>query len=214
MRKTTKSLEIIDFIYLMLATLANNSKNIEINDETTKIASIPVNYKQIIQNILCADNRWKEDFCYLINIEEYFEDHFAWELKLSIAFEQVLLILEKKIEFDFIYDRLLIKFTKEEIDTILRKYPNIELNNIMKQFTSLLVDYIYTREFQEEFYDYSASAVKKMKELQKESYRNRDHAIMEKCFSNYSHEIAKEHNIPLIKASAIADSPKTRIRKK
>lgn len=210
MKKTTKPLEIIDFIYLMLATLANNSKTKDVNSETIKIASIPTNYKQIIQNILCTDNRWKEEFCFLINLEEYFEDHFSWELKLSIAFEQVLLMLDKKIEFDFLHDRLLIKFTQEEIDNILRKYSNIELNNIMKRFTSLLVDYIYTREFQEEFYDYSASAVKKMKEIQEAIYHNKDCDIMGECFSNYSHEIAKEHNIPIMNAKDII----TRKRKK
>lgn len=35
----------------------------------------------------------------------------------------------------------------------------------MDHFTNLLVDYIYTREFQENQYDYYASAVKKMHDI-------------------------------------------------
>jgi len=43
---------------------------------------------------------------------------------------------------------------------ILAQYPDENLRNTMDHFTNLLVDYIYTRQFQERFFDYSAQAVK------------------------------------------------------
>ena len=63
-------LSLNDFTILMLATMANNNEG---------IASIPADYKQRIENILCSDNGWKEKFSILINLDDYFEDHFSWE---------------------------------------------------------------------------------------------------------------------------------------
>ena len=157
-----KTLSINEFVYLLLATLAQNPRIFDMKDRSKKIISLPIQYKQIIENILCADNGWKEEFSVLIDTEEYFENHFAWEQKLALTLKQALIDLNKTFEYDFKYDKLLISFTQEEINMILSQYPNEELKNIMDQFANLLVDYIYTREFQEEHYDYYASTVSKM----------------------------------------------------
>ena len=157
-----KTLSVNEFVYLLLATLAQNPRIIDIKDRSKKIVSLPIQYKQIIENILCADNGWKEEFSVLIDVDEYFEDHFAWEYKLAITLKQTLIDLNKTFEYDFEYDKLLIPFTQEEINMILSKYPDEKLKNIIDHFAHLLVDYIYTREFQEEHYDYYASTVSKM----------------------------------------------------
>lgn len=95
--ENTQELDIKDFVYLMLATLAHNPKIIDYKDRSQKIIALPIQYKQIIENILCAENRWKEEFSILIDIEEYFKNHFVWERKLAVALKQVLLDLKKLI---------------------------------------------------------------------------------------------------------------------
>ena len=163
--ENTNILNIKEFVYLLLATLAQDSKIIDLNDKNIKTISLPIQYKQIIQNILCADNGWKEEFSILIDIEEYFENHFVWEQKLALTLKKVLVDLNKTFEYDFEYDRLLIKFTCDEIDSILMQYNDDELKSVMEHFVNLLTDYIFTREFQEEHHDYYAYTVDKMHEM-------------------------------------------------
>ena len=160
-----KTLSLNDFVYLLLATLAKKSQIIDLNDKSKKILSLPVQYKQIIESILCAENGWKDEFSVLINVEEYFEDHFAWERKLASVIKQTLIDLNKTYEYDFENDRLLIIFPEKEIDVIMSKFPDEELKNIMDHFVYLLLDYIYTRYYQESFNDYYAEAVEKMRDI-------------------------------------------------
>ena len=172
-----ETLKIEDFVYLLLATLGNNPKIIDLTDRDKRIVSLPSNYKQRIQNILCAENRWKEMFSVLIDIEEYFDDHFAWETRLANTLRIVLQVMNKNIEYDFERDSLIITFTNEEVEDVLNRYDE-DIVNSMDHFTNLLTDYIYSREFQEEHYDYYASSVKKMHELY-ESEINEDSVIKE-----------------------------------
>lgn len=104
--ENNKILNINDFVYLLLATLAQEPRIIDLKDKSKKIISLPIQYKQIIENILCADNGWKEEFSILIDTEEYFENHFIWEQKLALALKQALINLNKTFEYDFEYDRL------------------------------------------------------------------------------------------------------------
>ena len=156
-----ETLEINDFTTLLLGTLAQESLIFDLNNPNQKIAFLPFSYKQIIENILCAENGWKEEFSSLIDIEEYFDDHFAWEHKLTYEIQEVLNTLNKKLEIDLKYDRLLITFTQEELNLILAKYPKV-IKNKMNHFANLLTGYIYTREYQEKFNDFYATSVAKM----------------------------------------------------
>ena len=63
-----------NFTYLYLAKMAEKTQIIQINPENKNlvICSIPGNYKQTIQNIICEQNGWTEQFSNLIDIEEYF----------------------------------------------------------------------------------------------------------------------------------------------
>lgn len=159
MNKKINVIKLTDFVYLLFATLADNSK---INDKNNKIVCLPVNYKQIIENILCVDNGWKDEFSCLIDVDDYFADHFDWELRLSLAIKNMLFEMNKWVDYNFECDLLLFSFAREEIDKIMNGFENSKLKTIMNHFANLLVDYIYTREYQEKFYDYSAVAVKKM----------------------------------------------------
>lgn len=157
-----KVLDINEFVHLLLATIAQNSRTIMLKDKNRKIASLPFQYKQIIQNILCADNDWREKFSILIDTEEYFKDHFMWEQKLAIALKQTLFDWKKTLVYDLENDKILICFAQNEIDMILSLYQDEELKNVMGHFANLLVDFIYTRQFQEKYYDYYAKTVDKM----------------------------------------------------
>lgn len=159
--KEQKVLNLKDFVYLLFGTLATNSRLTDLEDRSKKIMFLPAQYKQIIANILCAENGWKERFSSLIDIEEYFDNHFVWEINLSYVIKEVLMELKKTFEYDLVFDRLLLSFTYEEINAIMSRYADDEIKNRMDHFSNLLVDYIYTREFQENFHDYYASTVKK-----------------------------------------------------
>lgn len=165
MDKRNCTLSLNDFVLLMFAMLAKNSKLNDLKDSNIKIACLPFNYKQIIENILCADNGWKEKFSILIDIDEYFDDHFGWEMNLAYVIGDVLNSLNKKLDYDLVMDRFSVSFTTDEVNDILTKYNNEKLLNTMEHFTNLLTDLIYTRQFQERFYDYSARSVKKMHDL-------------------------------------------------
>lgn len=161
-----KCLSLEDFTILMFGVLAKNSKIHDLDDFYKKIACLPFNYKQNIENILCADNRWKDMFSILLDVDDYFYDHFAWEMNFSYMINKVLGDFNKKIECDLVMDRFRVCFTNDEVNYILSKYDE-EVINRMDHFTNLITDYIYTRQFQEMFYDYSANSVKKMQDLRK-----------------------------------------------
>ena len=161
------TLSLNDFTILMIATLADNSKFIDFANRDKRIAVIPVDYKQRIENILCAENGWKEEFSILINIDEYFEDHFAWEQQLATQIKAIIERLGKNFEYDFLGDSINISFIQKEIDFILSNYKDENMKNIMNHFTSLLSDFIYSRTFQEEFHDYSSRSVQHMKKLRR-----------------------------------------------
>ena len=110
---------------------------------------------------LIEEGKFNVDF--LEECGAYFEDHFAWENKLSLSLKETLNDMNKSYEYDFVYDSLLITFTQDEVDTMLLRYPEQETKDVMDHFSRLLTDYIYTREYQERIHDYYADAVSKMK---------------------------------------------------
>lgn len=159
------SLSMESFVTMMLLYLAKNTKIIDYNDPDKKYACIPFAYKEIIQNILCAENRWKEMFSCLINIDEYFDDHFLWESKMSNMMDDVLKKMGKTVVCDFERDKFLVLFDTVEINLLSKNYNNKIINDRMDHFTNLLNDYIYTREFKENHSDYSARSAVRMKKL-------------------------------------------------
>lgn len=166
MKKVSLSME--SFVTLLLLHLAKNTKIIDFNNPDNRYACIPFAYKEIIQNILCAENRWKEMFSCLINIEEYFDVHFLWESKMSNMMDNILKKMGKTVVCDFERDKFLVPFDIVEINLLSKNYNNKIINDRMDHFTNLLNAYIYTREFKENHYDYSARSVVRMKKLNEE----------------------------------------------
>lgn len=171
-----KFLELNEFVALLLAMLAKNSRVIDLENPDVKTVLLPGNFKQIIECILCAENDWKERFSILIDTDSYFENHFAWELELSKSIKEFLESFQKTFEYDLLSDQIKIEFTESEVDDIIKRIPEetmcIELpetiRNTMTHFATLLVDLIYTRGFQESQHDYFASAVSYMRALEEE----------------------------------------------
>ena len=162
MNKNVLSLK--EFTYLMLATIAKDSTVKDLKRPDIKICHLPANYKQCIENILCAPNRWNEFFDKLIDVEKYFEDHFAWEQELSDNIKQALTELKKEIKFDLESDKLLIEFKQNEIDAILSKFAHFRKKE-MEHFSDLVTDVMYQRKYQHEQFDHSARAIAKMKTI-------------------------------------------------
>ena len=148
-----KVLSLKEFAILLIVTLADNSKAIDFINRDNKIATIPVDYKQRIENIMCAGNGWRDRFSVLIDIGEYFEDHFAWEEELALQIKNALQQMNKNFEYDFVGDSINISFSQREIDLILSNYKDENIRNIMNHFAALLSDSIYSRIFQEEIQD-------------------------------------------------------------
>ena len=98
-------LDLNNFSTLMIITLAKNSRIIDLNKTNKRVASLPVDYKQRIEDIMHNDN-WKSEFSLLINADEYFEDHFAWERHLSLNIRKMLKALGKSFEYDFENDSI------------------------------------------------------------------------------------------------------------
>lgn len=162
-----KPMEIYDFANLMLAYLARQSKlNGFKTADNQHMAFLPANYKQIIECIMTAKNGWKDKFSILIDTEQYFDDHFLWEGNLASAILEVAKDLDKKIEFNFYADFLVIPYSDCEIDTIVEKYQDKQLNETMDHFVNLLTAYIFSRSFQERHCDYFAEAVETMKRIE------------------------------------------------
>lgn len=139
-------MDIKDFTYLLLAVLANNSET-KIHAKNIREISIPGSYKEVIEKIMSQNNGWAEKFSVLIDVEEYFENNYKWEDKFSRCLRDVLKEMGKTIKYDVVYDCIDIVFTQEEVNSILEKYTDKKINEEMEHFSSLLVDYSFTRRY-------------------------------------------------------------------
>lgn len=161
---TKKTLTLKQFSYLFLASLANNSPIIDLKNKNNRVCVLPANFKQNIQNILCAENGWKEEFSYLIDTDSYFYNHFAWESAFASTLKQTITDLKKDYVYDMAQDCIRISFSQKEVDSILSRFPKARQAEA-DHFARLVGDFIYSREYQEAHHDHSALAVKYMKNL-------------------------------------------------
>ena len=167
-----KVLTLKQFAYLFLATMADQSKIIQLDPKKKDILEcvLPVTYKQNIQNIMCEQNGWAEKFSTLIDVEEYFDNHFIWEDMLSFQIEDALKTLGKDYVYDFSSDTIRIEFSKGEVEVLLKKFPKAAREN-MDHFARLVGDFIYTRQYAEQYHDNNARSTKYMHELSEKKYR-------------------------------------------
>lgn len=158
-----KAMEIKDFTCLLLATLADKSRMINLNDNNIRTISLPSSYKETIEKIMYQGNGWDEEFSVLIDVNEYFDNNYKWEEKFARCLEETLEELDKKVEYDLVYDMINIDFKQEEIDEILKRYQDEEINDVMDHFANLVKDYVFTRRYK---------AMKKDFEQTKEKYKS------------------------------------------
>ena len=158
------AISIREFTVLFLVKMADVSRGINFNNPNLKTAYIPFNYRERIENILCANNNWKDEFSILINMEEYFEDHFDWERAFANEILKVTNELKKQLEFDIVSEYISITFSKDEIIKLLANYDRKTVK-CMDHFVNLVLDVIYGREFQECYIDYTARTREKMHKL-------------------------------------------------
>ena len=152
-----------DFAKLMLARLAKETRVINFYHPEEKVASIPFDYRERIQNILCEDNGWEEEFAVLIKISEYFDDHFYWEQRLAEEILAVTQELNKKLEFDIVREYMTITFHSNEIQEITEDFDE-SIVNTMDHFVSLIISGLYSRRHREQIFDHTARSVAKMHE--------------------------------------------------
>jgi len=172
-----KVLSIKKFTYLFLAKMAEKSPIIDLKgNKDVLICTLPVCYKKNIENIMCEQNGWAEEFSNLIDVDSYFKDHFEWEMLLALNIKQVLVELNKDFEYDFLNDRICIKFTQAEVDAILSKFSRREIEN-MDHFANLVGGRIYSREFQEHYQEQDSKSTKFMHDLHEKRYRKYDEYI-------------------------------------
>lgn len=170
-------LPIKKFTYLFLAKMAEKSPIIDLKgNKDVLICTLPVCYKKNIENIMCEQNGWATEFSNLIDVEEYFINHFKWEIALSKNIKEVLAELKKDYEYDFESDVIRINFTKGEVDAILSKFSKKEKEN-MDHFVNLVGSQIYSREFQEHCQEQDSKSTKFMHDLYEKRYRKYDEYI-------------------------------------
>lgn len=58
-----KAMELKDFVYLMLASLSENRQIYSLENQEHIMISFPIEYKQIIEEILCENNGWRKILC-------------------------------------------------------------------------------------------------------------------------------------------------------
>ncbi len=157
-------MNIDDFVLLLLARLSKSPKMIDLNGKNNVIVSIPSNYKDIIENILTSNEKWKNEFSVLIDMNEYFNDHYEWENKLAISLEKILTVLEKKLDYNLKTEMLEISFSKSEMDAILSEMNDEHLSSVMDHFVFLLHDFSYSRDYRR-FKEKNDAVVLRLKKL-------------------------------------------------
>lgn len=157
-------MNIDDFVLLLLARLSKSPKMIDLNGKNNVIVSIPSNYKDIIENILTSNEKWRSEFSVLIDMNEYFNDHYEWEKKLAVSLEKILTVLEKKLDYNLKTEMLEISFSKSEMDAILSEMNDEHLSSVMDHFVFLLHDFSYSRDYRR-FKEKNDAVVLHMKKL-------------------------------------------------
>ena len=159
------------FAKLLLVMMAKESNEVHPFWTKTVTVRIPFNYRDRIENILCAGNGWKEKFSILIDTDDYFKDHFWWEERLA---KEILNVVEEfgtTLKMDLVKDQILIDFDLDKVNEVLSTFKDEKVRDIIKHFASLVTCILYSREHQEEFVDYTAKSRKLMHEALQKEYR-------------------------------------------
>ena len=138
-----------NFSYLFLVTLASKDN---LSNNELKYAKIPVDFKSRIVRVLNNES-WYEEFNNIIDIDLYKENHFIWEENFVKCMLSLLNRLGKHYDYYMDLDIISIGFTKDSIESVLKRYSEDE-KKAMRDFTELLTSYSMSREYLENSNDY------------------------------------------------------------
>ena len=193
-----------NFVLLLLADLARKTKVYDFQNPNLKVASLPLEYCDIIEKIMYEENGWGTKFASIIPIYYYYENQREWECKLGEAIETILdeENLENDFEldsdFDLEYDCIYVYFTEDEINEIRSKCDSMLLE-VMDHFSNLVSSYTFSRNA-------------KIEDRESERMMNRLKYEIGKCSSNARAIEKASHESMLTKPKIMVKNYSTRLK--
>ena len=131
---TEPVIDLDHFVELLLVSLANKENYPKFNENSSiRIAELPLNYKEQIEEAMFSDSDKIKDFLQLIDSYQYYEHQSKWEMSLADSFKRYLQSHNKSAEYNFHFDYIEIKYTTEEVERILSEYDE-KVKEIMESF--------------------------------------------------------------------------------
>lgn len=144
----TPVVDIKGFVTLLLADLASRETLYVFNGPNKKQASLPMDYKKRIEQIMYADDKCVIQFSRMIDISIYYEHQIEWEQELGKTISDVINKLGKKDQttYNLKLDTIEIIFTDEEIEEIKSKYDS-RILEVMSCFSTWISSVALDRKF-------------------------------------------------------------------
>lgn len=133
-----------NFVLLLLADLARKTKVYDFQNPNLKVASLPFEYRDIIEKIMYEENDWSNEFASIIPIYSYYEYQREWEIKLGKTIQKVLKEKNLKHDYDLEYNCLNVYVTDEVINKIRSECDDMLLE-VMDHFSNLMISYPFSR---------------------------------------------------------------------
>ena len=196
-----------NFVLLLLADLARKTKIHDFQNPNLKVASLPLEYCDIIEKIMYEENGWGTKFASIIPIYYYYENQREWECKLGEAIETILIEESKTTtendfelysDFDLKYDCIYVYFTEDEINEIRSRCDSMLLE-VMDHFSNLVSSYNFSRNA-------------KIEDRESERMMNRLEYEIGKCSSNARAISKSSHESMLTKPKIMVKNCSTRLK--
>lgn len=186
------------FVLLLLADLARKTKIHDFQNPNLKVASLPLEYCNIIEKIMYKENGWGMEFSSIIPIYFYYENQRVWECKLGKMIKFVLKDKNLEHDFDLEYNCIHVYFTEEQMNEIRKECDSVLLE-VMDHFSSLVSSYAFSRDA-------------KIEDRESERMMNRLEYEIGKC-SNNSRAIKKaSHESVLAESKTMIKNCSTRLK--
>lgn len=137
-------IDIYHFALLLLTDLALKSDLCDLNNPDIKKACLPLEYLDIIEEIMYEENGWGILFNELIDSPVYYEYQDEWEKDLGRNIKKVLMEESLKYDIDLESNRLVIDFDLNKIILIRSMFDKKSLQDI-DCFSQIIMDYLLCR---------------------------------------------------------------------
>ena len=134
-----------NFVLLLLADLARKTKVYDFQNSNLKVASLPLEYCDIIEKIMYEENGWGMKFSSIIPIYYYYENQREWECKLGKMIKSVLNEENLEHDFDLEYNCIRVYFTEDRINEIRSKSDSMLLD-VIDHFSYLVSSCLFDRD--------------------------------------------------------------------